>query len=68
MNDFFKDNDRFTDRHARKTKEEKAAYYALQDLIIRAIKEKDKTFSIVEASKALGIYKPQPKSKVVDKR
>jgi hypothetical protein len=54
---FFKDNDRFNDRHGKRSKEEKAAIYAFRELLWKAVDEKDKHFSIVETAKALGLYK-----------
>jgi hypothetical protein len=57
MNDFFKDNDRFADRHKRRSKEEKARIWAFRELLWKAIDERDTSFSIVETAKALGLYK-----------
>lgn len=53
---FFEDNERFTDRHRNKTKEQYEAYCTFRELCWRAIDEKDKNFSIVETAIALGLY------------
>ncbi len=53
---FFKDNDRFANRHKNKTKEQYEAYCAFRALLWKACDEDDKDFSIVETAIALGLY------------
>ncbi len=54
MNDFWKDNDRFTDRHGKRLPEEKQKIWIFREMLWDAIDNK-KPISIVELSKALGI-------------
>ncbi len=54
--DFFKENDRFRDRHANKTKEEKLKTWAFRELCWKAVDNKDKNFSIVETAISLGLH------------
>jgi hypothetical protein len=58
--DFFKNNDRFNDRHAHRSKEEKERIWAFRALIWKAIDEDDKDFSIVETAIALGLHERKP--------
>ncbi len=62
MNDFFKKNDRMRDRHADISADLKARKFVLRDMVLRAVENKDKNFSIVETSIALGLYERKNES------